>query len=528
MNPCRHLRVAAVAAALALTGCAGESDRAEVPRTSPPRNAPNIVVVMTDDQAVSSFPSAMPEAGLLARDGIEFTQSFASYPLCCPSRATFFTGQLAHNNGVLGNKPDEDGGGYENLADPERVLPAWLRSGGYETTHIGKFVHGYEGEGPPPGWDRFWGFTDEQGNYFNYGLRGPGAQVTEYGERNQDYATSVITRLAEREIEGLGKGRPLFLSIGYSAPHTGSGRAMDADSPCAESAVGKSAAQPAPLDLKRVNIQPLEAIPSLNERDVSDKPTQIQKRARLGAAELDQIALRKACSVAALAEVDRGVGRIVDSLRERGVLENTVIVFTSDNGLFYGEHRIPGDKNRPYEEAIRVPLVIRAPGFGRGTVVDPVMNADLAPTLIELAGVGAPGDGEARTQDGRSLVPLMQGEVWSERVIPIEGRSPGTASRTGGFQVRSYEGVRSSRYLFVNYYEEGVESVDAGLDVEPGTGEVIDSELYDLERDPHQITNLIGDPRYADAKRDLEEALGVLSDCSGESCFLEKSISSPD
>ena len=518
----RRLSLTLLAVAALSPGCGADAKREPVVRSEPPSGAPNIVVLMTDDQPAATYPAAMPNAGLLASDGIEFEQSFASYPLCCPSRATFFTGQLAHNNGVLGNKPDEDGGGYENLTDPEDVLPAWLRSGGYETVHVGKFLNSYDREGPPPGWDRFWGFTEEQGNYFNYELQGPKAQVTSYGGRSGDYATSVITKLAEREIESLDEDEPLFLSVGYSAPHTGSGRADDAGSPCGEAAVGKSAAQPAPRDLSLVRDR-RERNPSFNERDVSDKPAFIRKRGLLSATDVAQIARRKACANAALAEVDRGVRRLLEALRRKGALEDTVVVFTSDNGLFFGEHRILGDKNRPYEEAIRVPLAIRAPGFGRGTVQDPVMNADLAPTLLDLAGVEA----ETRPQDGRSLLPLMQGERWPDRLIPIEGRSPGTAVRSGGFRVRSYQGVRSSRYLFVNHYEEAVEDVADGLDVEPGAGEVVDSELYDMDRDPHQLRNVADDPRYAATRRELEDALDELADCAGEECFLERSIGPP-
>jgi N-acetylglucosamine-6-sulfatase len=504
---------------LAAAGC-GAEDRASDERPFDPRS-PNLLVVMTDDQTAESFPRAMPRTRrLLVARGTSFTRSFATYPLCCPSRATFFTGQLAHNNGVLGNKADEDGGGYANLEEPDRVLPVWLREGGYATAHVGKFVHGYDGDGPPPGWDLFWGFEDEQGNYFDYALRGPGAGTTQYGDTARDYATSVITRIAERQVRKLApEPRPFFLSIGYSAPHTGEGRAKDAAGPCGER-VGKGVAQPAPRDLDSVDSVPAGARPpSFNEANVSDKPESIRKRAPLRAGEIRQIELRRACADAALAEVDRGMAQLLAAVREAGELRRTIVLFTSDNGLFFGEHRIPGDKNRPYEEAIRVPLVVAGPGIERQVTDTPAANVDLAPTLLDLAGV-RPDEDSTRTPDGVSLAPVLRGGAGLDRrAIPIAGRSPGTRTRAGGFVVRSYQGVRTPRYLFVRYFEEQVASVADGLDVPPGAGEVVATELYDLKRDPFELENLHGLGPDG-LERRLRRIAGPLAGCEGRECVV--------
>lgn len=501
----------------------------EVEPSPAPPGAPNLLVVMTDDQDFRSLSAVPFVERAIGGQGTTFSRSFVSYALCCPSRATFFTGAYAHSHGVLGNKAKLDGGGYENLADPSRVLPAWLNAGGYTTTHVGKYIHGYDKRASPPGWDRFWGFLGEQGAQYEYVLRGPGTETQERGTRNRDFATDLTTRIAVRELKRSASGRkPFFLSVGYTAPHAAEVRARDAGGPCAPEAGEGDFAQPSPSDLDKVGEIPIPS-PSgaFDEVDVSDKPPRVERRTRLDQDDIQFVRRRRACQVASLLAVDRGVKDMISTLRATGELNDTVVLFTSDNGLFYGEHRITGDKNQPYEEAIRVPLMMRGPGVPAGRVIDdPVINADLAPTLLDLAGVSQPKAIE-RPSDGRSLVGLLEGDArWASRMLLIEGRSNGVKTSSGA-QVASYQGVRSRRYMYSEYYLQPVESVASGLDTAPGTGELLFTELYDLERDPFQLENVADSERYERAKAVLDASLRVLSDCKGRSCLLRRIVPGP-
>jgi arylsulfatase A-like enzyme len=189
-----------------------------------------------------------------------------------------------------------------------------------------------------------------------------------------------------------------------------------------------------------------------------------------------------------LQAVDRGVERIVEALRQDGQLHRTLLVFTSDNGYFHGEHRIPFGKTLPYEPSIRVPLVIRGPGVRRGVrVTDLVSNQDLAPTILDATGVepGLP-------EDGLSLLPVTGDGALPARDLLLEGRYP------FGPRVR-YAGIRTDRWLYAEYTNGDVE-------------------LYDLEADPDETTNLSGDPTYDDVKADLANRLAALRQCSGQSC----------
>lgn len=451
---------------------------------------PNIVFIRTDDQDQLSMVARRPDTGtyvmqntldLIAARGVTFANSFVSMPLCSPSRATFLSGQYAHNHNVLTNSPPT--GGY-NAFDHTNALPVWLSSAGYYNVHIGKYLNGYTGVGIPPGWDEW--FTTIHATYFGPTFNDNGVLLTAPAS---DYVTDLITREAVTFIhEGRSREKPFFLVIDHTAPHASSPPVLG---------TGQQAI-PAPRYAHVFD----HFIPSwpinFNEQDVSDKPAWIQQLPELVRSQITQSLLPDyRARLASLLSVDEGVADIFRALDESGDLENTYVFFTSDNGFESGQHRITGGKDTIYEEAIRVPLLVCGPGIPAGTVLDAlVANIDYAPTIVDIAGATA-----NRVMDGRSLLPLLLGQEggW-RRDLLIEDYE------------RPFRGIRNDRYL---YAEE-----DSN-----GDGVVDGIELYNFlpdacspTADPFELQSKHASPCYQALIARLHERLRVLRSCSGGSC----------
>lgn len=483
----------ALALAFALLA-GGPVGAAKQPPTKPKQpTQPNVVLIMTDDQPLRTvLPEAMPRLHekLMGR-GTTFSDYVATTPLCCPSRASLLTGQYGHNNGVLRNF-------YPDLKQKGNVLPAWLQRAGYNTAHVGKYLNGFEEDkgGPAavaPGWD-LWFTQLERRRYYNWKASQNG-KLRHYGSANSDHATKVMTSFATRWTKRLARQRdPFYMQLDYYAPHTSTGR----DGRCAGAPV------PEPKDERRFDGYPLPRPPNFNEEDVSDKPAFIQDRPQLDEAEIESIARRYRCTLESLYGVDRGIGKVYRAVKAAGELNRTVFVFSSDNGYFYGEHRIPKGKPQPYEENIHMPLTILVPrafrdGAGRvpGSAAS-TANIDLAPTILELARAEpCRTRSNCRTMDGRSLMPL------------IEGRGGFPDTRPIGLEIGecTYRGVRDGGQV---YFEYANPSTD---------GCVADSiEHYDLRQDPYQLENLAaGDPGSAEEAEQarLNRLTSKLRDCSG-------------
>jgi N-acetylglucosamine-6-sulfatase len=470
---------------------------------------PNIILVTTDDQTLAAFNSrTMPyTVGNVAGQGTTFNNSIAVIPLCCPSRATHITGQYGHNNGVLNNKP-----GYPALRDKQNVLPAWLDAAGYHTAHVGRYLNEYphgKKSKPGPGWDE-WITALEPRRYLGYDLH-VGRKLVEFGKKAKDYITRVFNSRAAQVIEKRApQDQPLYLQLDQFAPHAGPGTAKG---PCG----GRDVPDPDPADYAQFAAEPLPTPPSYNEEDISDKPSFVQKEPPLTEKDVAAITQRYRCALASLVAVDRGMAAIDAALTEAGELDDTVIIFTSDNGFFYGEHRLAREKIRPYEEALRVPLVIRTPPglLGAPTVssVDElVANVDLAPTILDLARA-APclGPDRCRVMDGRSLVPLLLGQGgWpSDRGVLVEFRVAEEKFNTSSSC--AYQGLRTPSFLYVQH--TSVPSPPDGLCVPAD-----ERELYDLAGDPFQLQNLHGaDPSSAVGviEAGLAARLAQLASCAG-------------
>jgi arylsulfatase A-like enzyme len=442
---------------------------------APARAAPNVVVVETDDQTVADM-AAMPQTRALIGDaGVTFDHSFVSLSECCPSRATFLTGQYAHNHRVQSTGPPF--GGFGRLRGAE-TLPVWLRRAGYRTAVVGKYLNGYGGQVVPPGWTDFEGLLSRVTyRYFGYTLNVNGRLV-----RPGDYQTDDIT---QRSVDFIRRSAaPFFLWTTYVAPHVG--QPHDLDDPLAVKST-----VPAPRHWNAFVGAELPRPPSFDEADVSDKPPNIRRRPRLPQWRIAALANTYRQRLASLQAVDEGVARIVGALRAAGELDDTLLIFTSDNGFMAGEHRIPGGKVLPYEPSIRVPLLMRGPGIPAGVHRRPlVWNGDLAPTILDAAG-GRP----AFALDGRSLLPFARSpRVRSRRAILLEA-PPG--HRTNGLP--EFTGLRTARYAYVEYLRGA-------------------RELYDLRADPWELRNLAGSRSAAGVRRRLARRLARLRGCAGAHC----------
>ena len=493
---------------------------------------PNIVLITTDDQTLASLGVMDQVRDLLVDRGVSFTNNVASFPLCCPSRASWVTGQYAHNHGVVDNH-ERNGGGYEALVEPSRVLPAWLDQAGYDTALAGKWMHDYRTLDPAPGWDRFWALTSPtMVNYYDYELTDSRGGKRRYGEAAADYLTDVLTRdyalpfIRAHQTDS----DPFFLHVSYTAPHWGRGRNDAAGRRCANGkpfAFETARAKPAPRDAGAFGRARLPKPASFNEADMSDKPGAVRGRERLDSEEVAELTERYRCELASLLAVDRAVAEIAAALDDAGLERRTYVIFTSDNGYMHGEHRIRAEKVQPYEEALRVPLVIRGPAVPPAERVhDPVTNVDLAPTILELAEV-AVADGAARPLDGRSLAPYTYGRGDPARAILIEAKRPPRKTASGTFVAPSWVGVRTRRYVYVEHLRAEVASLEAGFGLPIGTGAVSDVELYDLELDPSELESRHADPAYAITRAALAGAVGELRRCEGDGCRLSLSVPPP-
>jgi N-acetylglucosamine-6-sulfatase len=445
---------------------------------------PNIVVLMTDDQTLESM-SVMPKTrALMGARGTTFTRSFASYALCCPSRATLYTGQYAHNHGVLSNALPA--GGYTRL-DKSNWLPVWLQAAGYRTMHVGKFLNGYGRDSAPtevpPGFNDWHGTVDPSTyRFYGYTVNENGVLRT-YGAAGEPefYSTDFFARRANELIAAAAPSdQPFFMSVAFLAPHSGQPR--EADDPG-----GHATPAVAPRHVNAFASVPLPVTPAFNEADVSDKPLAIQGRRPIGFARAAAIQEGYQQRLESLLAVDDAVESIVSALGATGELDETLILFTSDNGFFHGEHRVPAGKVLLYEPSIRLPLYMRGPGVPQGEARRQlVTNADLAPTILDAAGARA-----GRAQDGRSLFALLDdpGSQWGRELLFEGGTNQGLA----------FTALRNYRWKYVEYV----------------TGEV---ELYDLENDPDELVSLHADPALAPLRAAMATRLAALRACAGSSC----------
>ncbi|MBA2450038.1 MAG: sulfatase [Chloroflexi bacterium] len=461
----RRGRVVVLAALIALAAaCLTPRESVDGRLQAPAEESPNVVLIVADDMRPDSL-WVMSALGRLAETGVTFNRAYATTPLCCPSRASIMTGLYAHHHGVLGNDPPLGG---VAAFDDRSTLATWLQGVGVRTGLVGRYLNGYASLDVPPGWDSWfalWQVSEEYGNYNDYRVTDNGTRRY-FGAGPEAYSTRVLGQQALRFLQE-DPSRPFMLMLTPRAPH--------------------SPATPDPLDSGQFKDLELPLPPAYNEEDVRDKPAWVRDYPRLGSTKLERIEVFRRRQLESLLSLDRTIGSIVEALQTDGRLERTWIIFTADNGLTLGEHRLDVGKACPYEECVRVPLIVVPPGGIGVPRNDPsprtddhlVANIDLAPTITQIMGIEPGGP-----VDGRSLLPLIEGRdpPWRDALLLQQQRED---------EGKSFVALRTADRKYVRYADDG-------------------EELYDLAADPYELNNDANASGRAEEKARLSALLDTL------------------
>jgi arylsulfatase A-like enzyme len=415
--------------------------------TAPEDNRPNILIIVTDDQRYDTV-EYMPETqARIFDEGATFTHGYITTPLCCPSRSSILTGMYAHNHGVFDN-------------DMELNQPTFIETmqeNGYYTGLVGKYLNSWKGE-PRPEYDYWVSYAKGETRYYNPRLNVNGKWIRHQDQYVTyalgDYAIDFIKKAEQKNL-------PFILLYTPNAPHQPS--------------------TPAREDRELFPDLPAHRPPSFNEDNIADKPAWLADQPLLTQDEIKELDAFRRDQILTLVSLDRTIARVMDELEKQGEMDNTFILFLSDNGKFWGEHRITS-KNGIYDEASHVPFAIRYPPMISNPYVDNhiVANIDIAPTCLELAGLPVPDN-----MDGMSLLPLFSGNPEWRNGVLLEGW-PGRGI---------YTAVHTAGYVYSETTDDR-------------------SEFYDLTADPYQLENLIDDPAYQDL---IEEHKSLLTEIKSSS-----------
>src|SRR5829696_8046219 len=438
--------------------------------------APNFVFVLTDDMRADDLKYMPKTNSLVKNQGMNFTEAFVPTALCCPSRATIMRGQYAHNTGVWTNVSGPSGGwqGYQSRGHEQENVATLLHDAGYRTGLFGKYLNGYDGTTVPTGWDD-WFAMGNPPRYLDYDVNDNGT-IKHYGTSEGDYSTNVLSTQTQEFIgASVDAGKPFFAYVTPKAPH----------------------GPFVPVPGHDFDVAQAPRLPSFNEKDVSDKPPWIKSLPRLTTTDIANIDSQHEKRVESLRAVDDLMEDVVNKLQDAGALGNTYVVFTSDNGWHHGEHRIPKGKARPYEEDIRIPLLIRGPIVGAGTTTNKlVLNTDFLPTFTNLANPANPPT-PSYSVDGRSLRPVLTGSATSWRTaILLEGRK----GKDPDVPVDKHHfGIRTSTDKYVEY-EGGYR------------------EFYNLGTDRYEMRNAYRSTSPTSVQTGLQTRLQALKGCAGDTC----------
>ena len=455
---------------------------------------PNILFIMSDDhgyQAISAYGSRVnqtPSIDRIAREGIRLDRCFVTNSICGPSRAVILTGKYNHLNGFTTNEKTFNG--------EQQNVAKILRASGYQTAVIGK----WHLVSDPTGFDH-WQVLQGQGPYYNPVLKTPNGP-----ERHEGYTTDIIT---DEALEWLKDGRdpnkPFFLMYQHKAPHRNwqpaprhldkyKGQTIPEPETLFDNYEGRgTAAKDQQMSIaKDLTPNDLKLVPQPGltpEQKATFEQAYAEENAEFKAANLsgDDLVRWKYQRyvkdyLRCIDAVDENVGRVLDYLDESGLADNTLVIYTSDQGWYLGEHGWC-DKRWMYEESFRTPMLVRWPGkIKAGSVSkDMAMNLDFAQTFLDVAGVEAPGD-----MQGRSLLPLLTGKTpddWRKSVYYHYYEFPQP------HHVHPHYGVRTERYKLIHFYT------------------LKEWELYDLEKDPQEMRSVYGNPEYADVVAELKKEL---------------------
>ena len=456
-----------VCVAFSLSGCvqggsaepsATPTDTSQASGGSDEAAPPNVLVVVTDDMRVDGLQAMPRTVDWLMRGGRTYTSAFATTPLCCPSRASIFTGRYAHNHGVLRNRQSHD------LESTTTIQAMLQRETDYRTAIVGKYLNSWSVEEDPPHFDRWASYS---GRYYGkpFNVDGEATPTTDYSTYHMAERASEILEDFERS-----DAAPWFLYVATVAPHT----------PFTVAPNHKAADVPV-LTREEIGLEePIE------EDDVSDKPDYAPR-----AFALERPAQLRRKQWRTLLSVDDLMQKLRTALGRLGEARDTLVIFTSDQGLLQGEHGLFA-KRLPYTESIQVPMLVRWPGrVEPGTEDRIVANVDVAPTIMEVAGITPSTD-----VDGASLL------------SPVEPRAELFIEQLDNWRVGlpDWRSIRTADYQYVQYYSR--------------TGKVIEREYYDLQADPWQHDNLLGDddPENDPDVEMLAARIEAYRDCKGATC----------
>jgi len=471
---------------------------------------PNVLVIMTDDMRYDEL-FAMPNVRKhVQQPGLTWRNAFSTTPLCCPARASFFTGKLEHNHKVLSHRKPY---GYQSF-DDSRTLATALRGAGYQTGFVGKYLNGYGPDAPkaapgtahsytyvPNGWTDWRGAVDDtpypdsdprSGGTYNYRRMTLNVNGRLVGHPRQ-YSANVVTDNTSAILRRFHqKAAPWFVVMNPVAPHYGGPREPDDPSPGF-----KTPARPGWVKGKYDDlVRRAPGIPvGPTEKDISDKIQATRRFPELGPgdrAAVTKIARQRAESLRAL---DSSLGPVFQQLADSGELADTIIVFTSDNGYMLGEHHYRQGKVVGYDPSYRIPMLMAGPGIPQGTRSAPITLIDLSATILRWTGATLAGI------DGRSVIPDLGADHGWVRPLVYESKFPGVHRRDGvtGFDARTAIGVRTARYMYVRY----------------ASGE---QELFDLKKDPLQLQSVARWKSYAGIRWQLRKVLDQVDYCRRAEC----------
>jgi N-acetylglucosamine-6-sulfatase len=450
---------------------------------------PNIVFILADDMRKDDLRYMPKTRSVLKAKGMSFENAFVSNALCCPARATIMRGQYSHNTHVWTNGGSSGGWqAYRDNGNQQDNVATRLDAAGYRTALFGKYLNGYkQTTGKPLGWDRWFAHVNDD-HYYDYQINDDGT-TRHYGSTSADYETDVIADHAKTFIgTSASAGVPFFAYVAPKAPHNEEGQ-------------GKPV--PAPRDRHVYDGLKAQRSPSFNERDVSDKPRWIRKLPRLSDAKKSDIDDRHEKRAESLQAVDDLVAGVVGKLRDKGVLSNTYIFFTSDNGWHEGEHRLDFGKWRPYEEDIHVPLLVRGPGVAAGHEAQKLaLDTDFLPTFTNLAcSQSSPCDTQnwSYVPDGRSLKPVLDGNAtaWRSAILLEAARNDVNVPNAPAYRgIRTDNTNTTTKRKYVKYSDGS-------------------KKLYYLKSDPYELAD-----RYkaTSPPSGLVSQLGALKTCAGNGC----------
>ncbi|XP_031549888.1 N-acetylglucosamine-6-sulfatase-like [Actinia tenebrosa] len=497
-------------------------------RNSVTAKKPNIVLILTDDQdtILEGMSPMIKTKKLIQEKGISFENMFVTSPLCCPSRSSILTGMYTHNHHAINNSVEGNCASNKWQRESEKqTMNTFLKAMGYGTLFAGKYLNQYginETGGPqhvPPGWDKWYGLVGNS-KYYKYTLSVNGKPEVHESDYKKDYLTDVISRYATSFIQSrASSSSPFFMFLSTPACH--------------------APFTPAPQYKDMFNTSKAPRTPSFDVAGGKTKHWLIRQTPHpMAKSSIDFLDNAFRNRLRTLLSVDDLVEQVVTMLDKTKQLQNTFIIFTSDNGYHLGQFSLPVDKRQLYEFDIRVPFLIRGPGLkANKTLQSPILNIDIAPTIIELAGGQAP-----KTMDGRSIVPLLNDSNVEESQEDNKVKVHDAAVKWREDFLVQHSGEGKMKVEGCPKLEPGFESCEPDCVCEDTWNNTysclrklsssqnfmfcefrdkeVFMEYYDMTKDPHQLSNIAKkvNPRVLVP---LHKRLEALTMCAGDTCRQE-------